>query len=196
MGNGRGTGVKQLSENQIKEFPKLEQSAMVELFTLDLSAFGGEVYNLCNQLNEKGQPIIFAGISYTPYPIDASGFATNSQGASTRPTLSVSNMYGLVTALVDGNGVVGAKVTRQQVYARHLDAINFINGNEHADSNAVAPSFYVVETIKSLNKNLATFELAIPSESDGVKMPRRIIISNTSPSAYKGSTGVLAYRED
>lgn len=196
MGNGRGASVKSLTPAQLKEFPKLEQSAMIELFTLDLSAFGGEIYHICNQPNEKGQPIVFNGISYMPYPIEASGFAINSQGAATRPTLSVSNMYGLVTALVESNGIVGAKVIRRQVYARHLDAVNFINGNDNADENAVAISLFVVESVKSLNKNLATLELAIPSESDGIKIPRRIIISNTSPSAYKSSTGVLAYRED
>ncbi|MBS9777637.1 MAG: phage minor tail protein L [Gammaproteobacteria bacterium] len=169
---------------------------MIDLYTIDLSGFGGDIYHLCNQLNEKGAPIVFDGVEYQPYPILADGFAINSRGASTRPTLTLSNMYGLVTAVVEGVGIIGAKVTRKQVYAKHLDAVNFNAGNHHADPNAVLISLYIVETLKSLNRDKAVLELAVPAETDGLKIPRRVVISNTSPSAYKGSTGVLAYRED
>ncbi len=188
--------MKTLPPAQLEELPKLEQSTLLELFTIDCTAFDGEIYHICNQVNEKRQPVVFNGISYTPYPLEAKGFAVNAQGASTRPTLSVSNLFGLVTALVEENKIIGACVTRKQVYAKHLDAVNFIAGNDNADPNAVTVSLFVVEAVKSLNKNIGVFTLALPCESDNLKIPRRIIISNTSPSAYKSSTGVLAYREE
>lgn len=187
--------MKNLSEKIRQELPKLEQDLLVELFTIDCSAFGGEVYNLCNLVNEKNEPITFGGIKYQPYPLEATGFAINSKGASNRPTLTLSNMFGLVTALEAENKILGAVVWRKQVYAKYLDPINFIDGNPYADSQAVAVAEYRIEAVKSLNKNIATLELAVPAESDGLKIPRRVIISNTSPSAFKKSTGVLAYRD-
>lgn len=187
--------MKKITNEQALELPKLEQSALLDLYTFDLTEFGGEIYHLCNDINEKGQAIVFDGIAYNPYPIEATGFAFNSQGASNRPSLGISNMHGLITSLVEGIGVVGAKVIRKQVYAKHLDAVNFFKGNVHANTSAVVTSLFIVECVKSLNRNSASLELAIPTEADGIKIPRRIIISNTSPSAYKTSTGVLAYRK-
>lgn len=186
-----------LPQAQLAELPKPTQTAFIELFELDLTALGGTTHKLCNQVNEKQEPVVWQGITYAPYPIQSDGFELNTTGASNRPSLSVSNLFGLVTGLIESDkGVVGAKVVRRQVYAKHLDAINFVDGNPHADPTAEAVSFYVIESYKSLNSTSATFELAVPAEADGVMIPRRIIISNTSPSAYKQSTGVLAYREN
>ncbi|MDO9755136.1 phage minor tail protein L, partial [Glaesserella parasuis] len=45
------------------------------------------------------------------------------QGPSNRPTLTISNLYGIVTALAADFGQgIGAKVTRRLVYAQFLDA--------------------------------------------------------------------------
>ncbi len=188
--------MRDLTQSQLAELPKVEQSAVIELYTLDLSAIGGEVHHFCNQVNELGQAVKWKGIAYTPFPIVSDGFELSTRGASNRPSLTVSNLFGLVTEIVESEyGIIGAKVIRRQVYAKHLDPDNFANGNPDHDPLAESVSHFVIESYKSLNSKTATFELAIPSEADGVVIPRRIIISNTSPSAYKSSTGVLAYRE-
>ncbi|OUK97360.1 hypothetical protein BZL69_08985 [Escherichia coli] len=58
----------------------------------------------------------------------------NGKGTSTRPTLTVSNLYGMVTGMVeDMQSLVGGTVVRRKVYARFLDAVNFVNGNRDAD---------------------------------------------------------------
>ncbi|EFX11532.1 minor tail protein, partial [Escherichia coli O157:H- str. 493-89] len=51
----------------------------------------------CNEQNEKGEPVTWQGRQYQPYPIQGSGFELNGKGTSTRPTLTVSNLYGMVT---------------------------------------------------------------------------------------------------
>ncbi|ENG38854.1 phage minor tail L family protein [Escherichia coli p0305293.10] len=44
--------------------------------------------------------------------------------------LTVSNLYGMVTGMAeDLQSLVGGTVVRRKVYARFLDAVNFVNGN-------------------------------------------------------------------
>ncbi len=74
------------------------------------------------------------GRKYEAYPIDGSGFEMNDRGSSARPSLTVSNLFGLVTGMAeDLQSLVGATVVRRRVYARFLDAVNFVAGNPEAD---------------------------------------------------------------
>ncbi|ENB4443324.1 phage minor tail protein L, partial [Escherichia coli] len=100
----------------------------------DLTAQGGERYFFCNELNEKGEPVTWQGREYQAYPIEGSGFEMNGKGSSARPSLTVSNLFGLVTGMAeDLQSLVGATVVRRRVYARFLDAVNFVAGNPEAD---------------------------------------------------------------
>ncbi len=46
----------------------------------------------------------------------------------------MSNLFGLVTGMAeDLQSLVGATVVRRRVYARFLDAVNFVAGNPEAD---------------------------------------------------------------
>ena len=179
--------MRELTPEQNKAITQLEQDVLLELFDIDFTKFGGDVYHFCNQTNELGQPIVWQGVTYLPYPISADGFELKNTGASNRPNITLSNLYGLVTAVVeDYQGGVGAVVTRRQVYAQHLDAANFAKGNPNADPNQQLLSRYVIERYSSLNSQSATFELAVPSETDGVMLPRRIIVANTCGWTYRG----------
>lgn len=179
--------MRELTPKQNKAITQLEQDVLLELFDIDFTKFGGDVYHFCNQTNELGQPIVWQGVTYLPYPISADGFELKNTGASNRPNITLSNLYGLVTAVVeDYQGGVGAVVTRRQVYAQHLDAANFAKGNPNADPNQQLVSRYVIERYSSLNSQSATFELAVPSETDGVMLPRRIIVANTCGWTYRG----------
>ena len=179
--------MRELTPEQNKAITQLEQDVLLELFDIDFTKFGGDVYHFCNQTNELGQPIVWQGVTYLPYPISADGFELKNTGASNRPNITLSNLYGLVTAVVeDYQGGVGAVVTRRQVYAQHLDAANFAKGNPNADPNQQLVSRYVIERYSSLNSQSATFELAVPSETDGVMLPRRIIVANTCGWTYRG----------
>ncbi|UNK06503.2 phage minor tail protein L [Psychrobacter raelei] len=180
--------MRELTPEQNKAITQLEQDVLLELFDVDFTKFGGDVYHFCNQTNELGQPIVWKGVTYLPYPITADGFELKNTGASNRPNITLSNLYGLVTAVVeDYQGGVGAVVTRRQVYAQHLDAINFANGNPNADPNQQLVSRYVIERYSALNNQTATFELAVPSETDGAMLPRRIIVANTCGWTYRGA---------
>uniref|UniRef100_UPI001F4BB2B1 phage minor tail protein L n=1 Tax=Escherichia coli TaxID=562 RepID=UPI001F4BB2B1 len=116
-----------IRQETLNECTRAEQSASVVLWEIDLTEVGGERYFFCNEQNEKGEPVTWQGRQYQPYPIQGSGFELNGKGTSTRPTLTVSNLYGMVTGMAeDLQSLVGGTVVRRKVYARFLDAVNFV----------------------------------------------------------------------
>lgn len=165
----------------------VEQDVLLDLWQFDLRRFGGEQYFFCNQCNELGQPVVWQGQVYQPYPIQAEGFELTMQGAGNRPTLTVSNLLGFVTAAAEQyNQLVGAVVVRCQTYGRFLDAVNFAGGNAAADPTQQVLTKFVVERLVSLNAEKAVLELAAPSESDGALVPARIMLAGICPWAYRG----------
>ncbi len=90
-----------IHEESLNESVKSEQSPRVVLWEIDLTVQGGERYFFCNELNEKGEAVTWQGREYQAYPIDGSGFEMNGKGSSARPSLTVSNLFGLVTGMAE-----------------------------------------------------------------------------------------------
>ncbi|EIY4714594.1 phage minor tail protein L, partial [Escherichia coli] len=90
-----------IHEESLNESVKSEQSPRVVLWEIDLTVQGGERYFFCNELNEKGEAVTWQGRQYQVYPIDGSGFEMNGKGSSARPSLTVSNLFGLVTGMAE-----------------------------------------------------------------------------------------------
>ncbi|EJH2973722.1 phage minor tail protein L, partial [Escherichia coli] len=156
-----------IHEESLNESVKSEQSPRVVLWEIDLTVQGGERYFFCNELNEKGEPVTWQGRQYQVYPIDGSGFEMNGKGSSARPSLTVSNLFGLVTGMAeDLQSLVGATVVRRRVYARFLDAVNFVAGNPEADPEQELSDRWVVEQMSELTAMTASFVLATPTETD------------------------------
>ena len=119
----------------ITDLQKINPSAIIELFTLTTDPTlhaSAQTYRFHNgtSLNANGD-IIWAGNQYLKMPIEAEGFAF-AKGQLPRPTLTVSNALGTITAILlnvnqvtTGNDLTGATVTRIRTLARYLDAINF-----------------------------------------------------------------------
>ncbi|MEB7100097.1 phage minor tail protein L, partial [Escherichia coli] len=85
----------------------------------------GERYFFSNEPNEKGEAVTWQGRKYEVYPVQGAGFEMKGKGSSARPTLTVSNLYGMVTGMVeDLQSLAGGTVIRRKVYARFLDAVN------------------------------------------------------------------------
>ena len=119
----------------ITDLQKINPSAIIELFTLTTDATlhgSAQTYRFHNgtSLNANGD-IVWAGNQYLKMPIQAEGFAFR-KGQLPRPTLTVSNALGTITAILlnvnqvtTGNDLTGATVTRIRTLARYLDAVNF-----------------------------------------------------------------------
>ncbi len=116
----------------------------------------------------------------------------------------------MVTGMAeDLQSLVGGTVVRRKVYARFLDAVNFVNGNSDADPeqevisrwrieqcselNAVSAAFvqevisrWRIEQCSELSAVSASFVLSTPTETDGAVFPGRIMLANTCTWTYRG----------
>ena len=175
------------------ELAKLEQTALLDLFEVDMRQLTGkdgnrgELFRFYAGTNELTQPIIWQGNRYTPFGVKAEGFEMSGQGASNRPTLTVVNFDGFVTALSNNfEQCLGAIVRRRQVYAQFLDAANFKAGNRNADPQQERVSYYLIEQLTTLTQDMATFTLALPTETDNALINKRTILV-TCPWVYRST---------
>ena len=175
------------------ELAKLEQTALLDLFEVDMRQLTGkdgnrgELFRFYAGTNELTQPIIWQGNGYTPFGVKAEGFEMSGQGASNRPTLTVVNFDGFVTALSNNfEQCLGAIVRRRQVYAQFLDAANFKAGNRNADPQQERVSYYLIEQLTTLTQDMATFTLALPTETDNALINKRTILV-TCPWVYRST---------
>ncbi len=162
-------------------------SAIIELFTLQLdSSLHGATtiyrFHAGSSLKDNGE-IVWAGNSYQRFPIKAEGFAFR-KGQLPRPTLTVSNALGTITAILlsvntttAGNDLTGATVTRIRTLARFLDAVNFpgdINPYGTPDSTAEFPQeIYKIDRKSAENRDTVQFELASVLDLAGIRAPNR-----------------------
>lgn len=179
--------INQMSHAWFNATEQLNQDTLVELWTLDLRHLDGQIYRFANHTNEKGSNVIWQGNEFVIYPIRGEGFEVSTQGTSNRPTLTISNVLGLITGAVEQfDQLKKAKVYRHLVYGQFLDEENFINGNPNADPLQEIKTGYIVERMVSLTSEQGVFELAIPSESDGATIPNRIMTSQNCCWQYRG----------
>lgn len=177
-------------ETITSEIQKLEPSAIIELFELDLTPLGGELLRFHAGTNRLSENLVWQGETYVRYPIQATGFEITGSGQLPRPKIAVSNVLSTISLYVIQYGdLLGAKVTRKRTLAKYLDAVNFPGGvNPTADPTAAFPEdiFYVdrksVET-----RDVVEFELATPFDVAGIKLPRRQIVQNICVWAYRGA---------
>lgn len=177
-------------ETITSELQKVAPSSIIELFQLDATPFGGEIYYFHAGTNNLTANVVWQGNTYNAFPVQITGFEFTSKGQLPRPTMAVSNVTSIITTLVMAyDDLLGAKVTRLRTMAKYLDAVNFAGGvNPTADSTAEFPrDIYFIERKVSENKQVVEFELAASFDVQGVKLPRRQIIQNICPWKYRGS---------
>ena len=162
-------------------------SAIIELFSLQLdnNLHGATTvyrFHAGSSLKDNGE-IVWAGNSYQRFPIQAEGFAFR-KGMLPRPTLTVSNALGTITAILltvntttAGNDLTGATVTRIRTLARFLDAVNFpgdINPYGTPDPTAEFPQeIYKIDRKSAENRDVVQFELASVFDLAGIRAPNR-----------------------
>lgn len=172
------------------EIQQLAPSAIIELFVLDTTSFGGEIYRFHAGTNGLRQRVVWQGQTYEPFPVQVTGFEFNGSGQLPRPKLAVANITGVISTLVlFYQDMLGAKLTRKRTFAKYLDAVNFTGGvNPTADATAeFQDDVYFIDRKSSETRELVEFELAAAFDVNGVKLPRRQIVQNVCPWKYRGS---------
>lgn len=156
------------------EVTTLSPSAEIELFELDVTMLGGAVHHFHNGKNKLFAPVVWRGVSYTCWPIQASGFEMKADGPLPRPRLRIGNVDGMVGVLVrQYRKLKGARLIRRRTLVRYLDAINFPGGvNPGADPDAGHPDdLWTVDRLAANNYQLVEWELASPLSLEGRTLP-------------------------
>jgi len=173
----------------VSALQSINPGAIIELFTLTLDSTlhgSSTVYRFHNgsNMNANGN-IVWAGNSYEKFPIQCEGFDFGSTGTLPRPTISVSNIFGTITALLQaanqttvGNDLNGTKLVRIRTLAKFLDAVNF-EGNTNPygtpDPTAEFPQeIYFLDRKITENRDLVQWEAISALDLVNVKLPKRI----------------------
>lgn len=125
--------------------------------------------------------------TYVAIPLEADGFDINSDGAYSRPEITIANIESVFSDEIGGidyEDLIGQRVTRRTTLKKYLVG-------EPGDSTPPVefPKIvYIIDRIKSKNIISVTFELASPFDLAGVRLPRRTIIGNACPWVYRGRT--------
>lgn len=167
---------------------ELAPGAVIELYVLDLSRFGAPIVYFHAGTNKVDGDVVWQGVTYQRYPVQASGFEWKGQGTLPRPHFAVANVTGIVSAMCRQYGdMVGTPVTRRRTLARYLDAMNFPDGNPLADPNEGFPDdvFFINQKLRE-SVDVCEFELAVAFDVEGVLLPRRQVICNSCPWVYRG----------
>lgn len=180
----------------VSSLQEVSPGAIIELFTIELNtALHGSntIYRFHNgaNLNANGQ-VVWAGNSYLRFPIECTGFEFGSRGTLPRPTITISNILGTITSIIQdintttaGNDLNGAKFTRIRTLARFLDAVNFTgNTNPYGtpDPTAEFPKeIYFLDRKVTENRSVVTWEAQSALDLINVKLPKRIATRDIFP---------------
>lgn len=188
----------------IADIQGLEPGALVELFVLDAMAQGDDQIRYFHAgTNELAGAVVWQGNTYSPFPIMAEGFELNGRGTIPQPKLKIANVGGAISSLTRPlQDLVGARATRKRTFAKYLDAVNFAGGvNATANPNEHFPDevFYINRKVTE-NKVFVEWELSPAWDVSGIKLPRRQVVQNVCPWAYRGAecgyTGIVYFKLD
>ena len=176
-----------------EDLAEIAPSAIVELFemTLDSTLHGStDTYRWHNGANANvSGNIVWNGNSYVRLPIKADGFEYSNTGTLPRPTLTISNLDGVMTTLLllvnattAGNDLGGATVKRIRTLKKYLD------GEAAADPHAKFPDeVWYIDRKANESRDSVTFELASKFDLAGVMIPKRQIIANICQWKYRST---------
>lgn len=176
-------------------------SQLIELWSVDGTAIGmATPYFFCNSSSTNFQPVVFNGVTYTPFPIRIDKMDTDGKSSLPRPQLTVSNINGFVSNLLLQNAqLVGATITRTRVHARFLDAANFPAGQPLPNwvtpdpSASYSPEPFIVNRKITENPSVVSWELASPLEAQNAVLPKNQIIANLCVSHKYRQAGTCGY---
>mgnify|MGYP001406137979 CR=1 FL=1 len=182
----------------VSEAQKLNPSAIIELFTLQLfnNLHGSNEilrFHAGTKMNTNNE-IVWQGNSYQRFPVEANGFEQTGRGQIPRPSFRIANLLGLnfngtartvsdlmvlVNQTTNQNDLLGARFTRITTFASSLDAANFANntnpfGTPNSDENP--QEIFLIDRKVLENRNYVEFELTSEIDLLGRKIPYRQVL--------------------
>lgn len=153
----------------------------ITFFELDLSPLGVGTYLRFTNTNLDGQPITWKGNTYTYVDVEAEGFEWSGTGPIPSPTIRVTNVNYVFSALVrDYADLVGATLIRRRTFR------SFIDGADTAATDFEFPvDVYSVDRKTMHNKRIIEWQLSSAIDQQGVTLPSRQILRDTCTHIYR-----------
>ncbi len=201
-------------KNLHTEIFSLEPSALISLWEIDARSLLNDkgiytddedrIFRFHNTIKLLNTSIYWNDQEYVAAPIQAIGFEFSTKGTLPTPKLSISvNEEGIlalallkdtIKKLDDLNGV---KVTRRRVFAKYIDAVNFPeyapDGFAPDPNMQFSPDIYYVDRKSIESKSIIEFELAPLLDTEGLKLPARVVTSRRCPWSYRGEGCLYEY---
>lgn len=195
------------------ELNKINPSSIIELFELELTV-GKHIPNPNTQnlptvyrfhaganLNNFGE-VIFQSNSYQRVAVQTQGFERNSTGVISRPTITFSNLGGIVQNPATGlvitmsdflqsvnqvtphNDLIDAKFTRKMPLASALDNANFSSGTNPfgtPSADRLRDEIFVIDRKAVENRQVVQFELTAAHDLENRLVPQRVVTRELFP---------------
>ena len=173
---------------------------------------GKTILRFHNNIKLFRSSIFFNSQEYFAAPIQISGYEISAKGSPPRPKLSVTidpeglpqevqnRIVFIKTAIRDLDDLVGSRVTRIRTFTKYIDNSNFYDANGNLLSNIVnppqgfdpdpnaqfPPDIYFVDRKSAETVNVLELELASPFDTQGLKLPARVVNDFNCPWTYRG----------
>lgn len=166
------------------EVQQPETSELIELFSLDLTTYGDQIYYFVRGTTDP-YTVVWQGNTYVSVDFETDGFEVNGRGEAPTPRVRFSVTNQLITGLInDFRDLIGARIVRTKTYKKFLDAEVTANPNAHFPLD-----IYRVERKVRENKFVVEFELSSVLDQQGRKLPGRTITANYCPWIYRRHNG-------
>jgi len=179
------------------ELQSLSNKSIIELYSITLvSALHGSTnvsrFHSGVGMNSNAS-IIWQGNTYDKFPVIAEGFEYTGKGTLPRPTLTVSNILGTITALMATanattpfNDLQGAKFIRHRTMAQFLDAGNFPSNQNPfgtpSSTTELPQEIYFIDRKVVENREIVQFELASVLDLNNIRCPKLQVTRKDFPS--------------
>jgi lambda family phage minor tail protein L len=156
--------------SQLIDLYKLSHEEIVDLYTLDLSRWGGAPINFINQ-KQSATAVQWNNRSWIPWAFEASGFEYQGRGQAPQPKIVLSNLLGEVSSLCKQyRDLSRCDLIRNQVFADNLLLNN---------TTRVKPAeIWRVDRKVNEDANMVTFSLDNALNVEGVRIPGRRLLAN------------------
>ena len=119
-------------------------------------------------------------VSYSAYPLEATGFERRATGTLPRPSIRFANINAYFnTYLSNFDDLLGAKIIRRRTLQKYLTT------NPPVELHR---EIYYIERKVTENGIMVEFELASSFDAQGIKLPRRTIVAARCSWKYKDTT--------
>lgn len=163
------------------EVQKLELDNIITLYQLDTTPIGGtQIFPFTKRMYDTSF-VQFGGVEYAAIDITASGFLYDGRGAFPTPTLQISNVNNLLTAVVvELKDLVGSKLTRIRTFEQYLDT------GSNPDPDAMfTPDVYQVEQKTRHNRIFIEWKLSSILDQSGRQIPARTMLRDVCTQTYR-----------